>query len=52
MKEKYESPVLEVIECEVENGFMVSSVGFGSGYADNDLDALSNGHRGEWGDLW
>ena len=48
----YESPVVEVIECEVENGFALSSVGINNGYVDNSQGALSNGSRGEWDDIW
>ena len=49
-KEKYVSPQIEVITCEVENGFAASAYipidPNGSG------DAAAGSHRGDWGDIW
>ena len=42
MKEEYESPQVEVIECEVEKGFAasLSSVDYSSDYVDDDYSSL------------
>lgn len=52
MKEKYDSPTMVIVECEVESGFVVSSIGVSDGSVDNNRGALSNGSHSEWDDLW
>ena len=49
-KEKYVSPRIEVIECEVEKGFATSSDFIPVG--DGTKPPAANGNRGEWGNLW
>ena len=54
-KKEYIKPAMEVMSIEVEAQMMTASQytkpGFGEGDAD-DSTPLSNGRRGEWGNLW
>lgn len=52
MKQEYEAPEIEVVDVEVEDMLAVSSIGYTSGKASDEYEALSNKRRGRWGDLW
>ena len=55
-KKEYIKPAMEVMTIEVEAQMMTASPnvqpGFGGGEADGEGEVLSNGRRGEWGNLW
>ena len=55
-KKEYIKPAMEVMSIEVEAQMMTASQytppSFGGGEADGEGEALSNGRRGEWGNLW
>ena len=48
-QEKYESPLVEIVECEVEQGFAVS-IPIGGDSQNGTTNAP--GGRGDWDDLW
>ena len=51
-KKAYIKPLMEEMILETESQMMTASEpGIATGFATND-DALSNGRRGTWGDLW
>ena len=51
-KKAYIKPLMEEMILETESQMMTASEpGIATGYATGD-DALSNGRRGAWGDLW
>lgn len=50
-KKKYISPECTVVEMELMN-LIATSLGFGEDKPENDIEDMSNRHRGEWGDLW
>ena len=52
MKQEYVAPEIEVVDVEVEDMLAVSSIGYTSGKASDEYEALSNKRRGKWGDLW
>ena len=49
---KYEPPMIEVIEVEVEGRLAVSGYGQDTGGNHDFGGRGANGRRGEWGDLW
>lgn len=52
MKQEYVAPEIEVVDVEVEEMLAVSSIGYTTGKASEEYEALSNKRRGKWGDLW
>ena len=52
MKQTYVAPETTVLDVEVSEMLAVSSVGYTDEKASNDHEALSNGRRRGWGDLW
>ena len=52
MKKKYIAPVMDIVEIEATEMLAVSSVGYTDKEASNDYEALTNGSRGSWGNLW
>ena len=52
MKQTYVAPETTVLDVEVSEMLAVSSVGYTDEKASNDHEALSNGRRSGWGDLW
>lgn len=54
-KKTYQTPHAEIIRLDVEQMIATSginSVGYTNDKVDNNVEALSNDHRGSWGDLW
>ena len=52
MKQEYVAPEIEEVDVEVVEMLAVSSIGYTSGKASDEYEALSNRRRGRWGDLW
>lgn len=52
MKEMYEKPTTAWTEIAAVEMLAVSSVEYTTEKASNEHEALSNEHRGGWGDLW
>ena len=52
MKQNYIAPQTTQIEVEPAEMLAVSSIQYTSQTASKDHEALSNNHRGTWGNLW
>ena len=59
MKQAYVTPVMEVIEMNIETALMALSAANGGlggtswgGNSSGDMTADANGRRGTWGNLW
>lgn len=57
MRKEYKTPVVVVVQLETEVLMTTTSAEIGSANVGNkpvggNTPDLSNGHRGEWGDLW
>ena len=52
MKEMYEKPTITWTEIMAVEMLAVSSVEYTTEKASNEHEALSNEHRGGWGNLW
>ena len=57
MKKQYVKPAIEAVEVEYETLMTTTSgetgeAGTGNGTVGDEVDGLSNGRRGGWGNLW
>ncbi len=51
-KEQYIHPQAVVVECECNAMLAASELKYTDESADKNLEVLSNGRRGSWGNLW
>lgn len=51
-KDEYVKPLAVVVETECNTMLAASKLEYTDENADKDLEVLSNGRRGTWGDLW